>query len=250
MATYNYRSSKSVIGKILRDFGIQRSDMINDCIEWMGEALEHIGTAKQVVPKIRVVQAQDFKVRIPPDIYMLDTIRYANDNSTTQPDINDFKYILTTGKQDLHPGLFKQRKNTQLQTEENYTLDGRYIKTSFEDFWIAIQYKAFALDNDGYPLIPDDVAYQEALSWYCTMKILQRGEKHPVIDWQTARQEWQRYCTQARNASNMPDKNEYREFYKRWVTMIPNYDRDFEDFEDTIDAENVIQQSYSKNIIS
>jgi len=248
---YNYRSSREVIAKVFRDFGINRTDYINDAVEWMGEALEHIGASRQTIPKIRVTKVENFRARIPEDLYILDTIAFANDNSDTEPDLEDFKYQLTQGPLHRHPGLWEENDQQISVTKRNedFIVDGRYIKTSFEDYWIAIQYKAFYLDDCGYPMIPDDVSFREALSWYIMMKLLQRGENHPTIKWDIARQEWLKYCTQARSMANMPDKSQMKDFYKRWVTMIPNYDRGFEDFETEVTAENVIEESFTNKLI-
>ena len=242
---YNYTSSKEIIAKVFRDFGVTENDLINDAIEWIGEALELIGTAKQTVPKVRIIQAQNFRVPLPKDLYILDTIRYADSTADTKPDRDEFKYTLSQGEIDGHDGLFEEESSLR---KHSYFIQGDFIKTSFEDKWIAVQYEAFPLDEDGYPLIPDATEFKEALSWYIMMKFLLRGKSHPVIDYQHADQKWERKCVQARNAMNMPDKGQYRNFKEKWVTMVPRYDRSMEQLENAVTADNVVSKSFQNKL--
>lgn len=246
---YNYTTSKEVIAKVFRDFGVQRSDFINDAVEWIGEALELIGTAKQTVPKLRIVKASDFKISKPRDLYILDTVRYSETTSTTRPGIDDFKYIATEGDIDKNPGLFGEQDSIYRRSTEQYFHQGSFIKFTFEDNWVALEYHAIPIDEDGYPLLPDAAEYKEALTWYIISKLLLRGKKHPSIDFQYADQKWERNATRARNAMNIPDKGQYRAFKEKWVQLIPEYDRTFEQLEEAVDAENVTSRSFQNKLI-
>lgn len=223
---YKYTSSKTIIAKVFRDLGIQDSDWINFAIEWIGESLEHIGTYSQTIPKIHILKNANFRAKLPNDLYILDEIRYSNSTSTTQPTAQDFNFILSSDDSTHHPSLFGAENPYNENRVQGYILKGNYIHTSFESKWIAISYRAFYLDDDGYPMIPDSAEFQEALFWYITMKMLLRGQKHPVINYENAEQRWLKYAGQARNASNMPDKSQYRSFHEKWVQMVPQYDRD------------------------
>lgn len=247
---YNQTSSKRVIAKVFRDFGIQRNHWINDAIEWIGEALELIGTTKQTVDKVRIVQSNNFRVAKPKDLYSLETIRYAENTSDMQPDMDEFKYVLSEQSAGRHSGLYEEKQPENLHSRETYFHQGNFIKFSFEDKWVAIEYKAFPLDDDGYPLIPDAAEFTEALSWYIMSKLLLQGKKHPVINYKVADQKWERNCVRARNAMNIPDKGQYRNFKEKWVTMVPRYDRNMQQLEDAVTAENVVDQSFSNNLQS
>ena len=52
MAIYNLTSSKVIIRKIMRDLTPSDYNWIDDAIEWMGEALEHIGASSQLEKKV------------------------------------------------------------------------------------------------------------------------------------------------------------------------------------------------------
>jgi hypothetical protein len=114
--------------------------------------------------------------------------------------------------------------NENIQYEETYIVDCGYIKTSFDSGKICLSYMAFPIDDDCYPLVPDDISYKEAMFWYIYKKILLSAPdfKNNGIDYSFAEQQWKYYCTQARNAANYPDIDRAESFMNQWVRLIPN----------------------------
>jgi hypothetical protein len=47
--------------------------------------------------------------------------------------------------------------NENIQYEETYIVDCGYIKTSFDSGKICLSYMAFPIDDDCYPLVPDEI---------------------------------------------------------------------------------------------
>ena len=45
MAVYKQISSKAIIRKVMRDIKPNNSNWIDDAVEWIGEALDHIGAS-------------------------------------------------------------------------------------------------------------------------------------------------------------------------------------------------------------
>jgi len=104
-------------------------------------------------------------------------------------------------------------------SKENYHLNGNQLKTSFNSGLVLVAYKGLPLDEDGYPLVPDDVAFKEALFWYIAKKLALTG-KNLVVDHETAEQKWLKRCTQARNRAKFPDLDEYEKFLQSWTKMV------------------------------
>ena len=117
--------------------------------------------------------------------------------------------------------------NENAHYEETYIVDCDYIKTSFKSGKICLSYMAFPTDEECYPLVPEDISYQEAMFWYIYKKILLSNPqfKNNGIDYSFADQKWKYYCTQARNAANFPDIDRYESFLNQWVRLIPNVTR-------------------------
>lgn len=130
--------------------------------------------------------------------------------------------------------------NKAAKHKECYYAEEGYIKTSFETGKVCISYMAFPTDADCYPLVPDDISYKEAMFWYIFKKMLLRGmQAKNGFDYMTANQQWQYYCTQARNAAVYPDIDRYESFMNQWVRLIPDINRHSEGFENLNTRENV-----------
>ena len=122
-----------------------------------------------------------------------------------------------------------------------YIIENGYIKTSFKSGNICVSYKAFPLDEDCYPMVPDDISYREAMFWYVFKQMLLGGYDKPTnkIGYDFADQKWRIYCTQARNSANYPDIDKYEAFMNQWVRMIPNINRHQDNFENLGKRENL-----------
>ena len=114
--------------------------------------------------------------------------------------------------------------NENIQYEETYIVDCGYIKTSFDSGKICLSYMAFTIDDDCYPLVPDDISYKEAMFWYIYKKLILLGYDRAIngIDYKVAETQWKYYCTQARNAANYPDIAKYSSFMNQWTRLIPS----------------------------
>jgi len=276
-------SSKVLIRKIFRDLNPSKDNWVDDAIEWIGEALEHIGASSQLCQKQCVLDVSDHKVLIPSDLYYINQVAINNsvspvssaelDTLTTKvkelkdaivdAQANDLEYSDTASVlheinnrivvlenvyfknesklQPLQYGASTFHKsmhctgcvNENSQYEDTYIIDCDYIKTSFVSGKICLSYMAFPTDEECYPLVPQDISYQEAMFWYIYKKLLLSNPqfKNNGIDYSFADQQWLKYCTQARNAANFPDIDRYESFMNQWVRLIPSISRHDSAFE-------------------
>ena len=74
MAIYKNVSSKEIIRKVFRDIKPRTADFVHDAIEWIGEALEHIGSAPQLCQKQVVIDIKDHKGCLPGDLYYINQV--------------------------------------------------------------------------------------------------------------------------------------------------------------------------------
>ena len=74
MAVYRNISCKPIIRKVMRDLKPNNADWILDAVEWVGEALEHIGASSQLVQKQCVLSIKDNKHLLPEDLYYINQI--------------------------------------------------------------------------------------------------------------------------------------------------------------------------------
>ena len=125
--------------------------------------------------------------------------------------------------------------------KDSYIIDCDYIKTSFASGTVCISYTAFPVDEDCYPMVPDDISYKEAMFWYIYKQMLLGGYDKPnnKIDYNFADGKWKYYCTQARNAANYPDIDKYESYMNQWVRLVPDINRHAAFFETLNDRETL-----------
>lgn len=272
MAIYKNVSSKVVIRKIFRDLNPNTDNWIDDAVEWIGEALEHIGASPQLVTKTCIVDIKDYKGAMPADLYyinqvainttadaesmaynidkirdQLDNILEGGANSSAQlNEVNARLHVIENAYMDSNALTLLAYCTTnfpknahcencvnELATGEDcYYVDNNMIKTSFPRGKVCLSYTAFPIDDDCYPMVPDDISYKEAMFWYVYKKMLLGGmpPTNNGIQYDFAEQQWKYYCTQARNAANFPDIDKYESFLDQWVRLIPNINRHAEGF--------------------
>jgi len=273
MAIYKNISSKSVIRKIFRDLNPNTDNWIDDAVEWIGEALEHVGASPQLVTKTVILDVKDYKALMPSDLYyinqvainttasgssvasQIDTIRekldaiiLAGDNAGAQlNEVNSRLHVLEQtylNSNNLYILAYCTTnfpKNIHCTTcvneyalgEDCYYIDNDLIKASFVTGKICLSYTAFPVDDECFPMVPDEISFKEAMFWYVYKKLLLGGtvpQANNKIDYLFADEKWKYYCTQARNAANYPDIDKYESFMDQWVRLIPNINRHSEGF--------------------
>ena len=166
-------------------------------------------------------------------IVVLENIYFANETNM---------YPLQYGASTFHKSMHCTGcVNENAQYEDTYIVDCDYIKTSFESGNICLSYQAFPIDENCYPLIPDEISFKEAMFWYIYKKLLLLNPKfkNNGIGYELAEGQWKYYCTQARNAANYPDIDRYESFMNQWVRLIPNINRHDVTFEQLNTRENL-----------
>lgn len=100
-----------------------------------------------------------------------------------------------------------------------YNVNADFIQTSFSEGNITILYKAFQLDDKGFPMIIDSYKYRNAVMWFLIMKTLLQGYIHPNIDYKLAKAEWEDYRHKASNEQKMPSLDQLERFHNRWHSI-------------------------------
>lgn len=116
--------------------------------------------------------------------------------------------------------------NSLLDTTTDYTylITPGYIKTNQQTGYIMLAYQAIPTDNNGYPLIPDDASFMEALYWYIVMKLSYPKWKQGTIRdevYYDARRSWNFYCKQAYGNALMPNKDQLESIKNTWLRLVP-----------------------------
>ena len=121
-----------------------------------------------------------------------------------------------------------------------YTIAGHYpnikIRTSFKSGIVALSYVRSRIDDEtGYPLIPDDIIYITAITYYIKWKIAERnrwqGKEGFEREAREAEERWLKYVLQAKNDAKMPSTiDDYQNLLEQSLYIVPNVNKYYKFF--------------------
>jgi hypothetical protein len=118
--------------------------------------------------------------------------------------------------------------NTILRNQlenDGYRLEDGYIKTPFSKGKLYISYNKIPVDCEGYPEVPDEVSFREAVYRYIVYKWMYpkviTGQINDRL-LQDAEQKWHWYCNQAGTKAMSPDINQLEAIKRNFLSLKPN----------------------------
>ena len=223
MAILKYISVKTVIAEIYRDLNIDQEERWVDMVEWCAEALQKIGAFPQYHEKIAAITIDNYRGSLPCDIHEI-----------IQLDINGRSVLSGTGTFDSQNDLPAKHSKHSV----SYTINDSYINTNIENGEATIAYLAIPTDAEGFPLVPDDEGYKEAMEKYVVMRLkypeFLAGTYNANI-YMKLEKDWHKYCAQARGNANMPTIDELESIKNQWVRLMPQMQK-HKDFFKTLNS--------------
>lgn len=277
---YNYTKCESVIAKVLADLDSNETrNRITDMREWIFEAVDKIGAPMQYIDNECVLQIEDHQVPMPIDLHSLDAVAYSKRPKgpwvVMLPTTKAFKeppcrhhhpeeplmprMITTQGQMytdNTTRYIDRMILDKQLDPPEYFIKPGWMVINKPHGF-VKLSYKSIAVDDRGYPLIPDLTSYQEAVYWYVVMKLsfpkFMRGNlsgknskysaKYSQQSYFYIQQQWNFYRNQAYAEAMMPTAGDMKNIKHDWHKLIPDYDAD-EGFFENVNKEQKFYNDY------
>lgn len=122
-----------------------------------------------------------------------------------------------------------QREVTTPRTTHYYKIVGNYIQTSFECGYVKLHYLTIPVDKEGYPLIPDNEAFKQALEWHIIRRLIGSGYNHPVFNYQYADEQFEKYAARGMNEVSYYSPEGAAKLNRSLIRLIPpaTYYQDF-----------------------
>lgn len=158
---------EETIAKIVDDLNLGDRDIaFESMVEWIASGLKRIGAYDQFEAKVARISVTDFRGQLPADFY---------------------------------------RVNSSLFSEP-HKIGNNTITIGHKTATIDLPYLAMPVDERGYPLVPEEETYQEALMWLVASKLCLRGElPNPKLDFVYCDSRWRRFMLSARAEAYMGD---------------------------------------------
>jgi hypothetical protein len=253
MQIAKYTSIKSVLERVYSDTGFNYEIPHEDLILWTVEVMDLIGYPLSYVPKImgyKMDSAYDFteyRVPIPCDFHSLSAITV---NGVPAIPASDSFHNLMDGNccgitsvpaevQDLFYSNFTDVVYSPQAGTINYqaTVGSLPLVTfSMNDSWITFNvkegkvcmaYMAFPIDEDGFPLIPDDTKYKRAVTNYLIHKVDYILWRRGIISdkvFQKSEMEYTWAIGSATSHLKVPDVHQMELIKRSIIRLIPKFD--------------------------
>lgn len=212
----NYISIKRTIGRLLKEYGLPDTSYIEDIPQWTEDAINIIGISNYYVNKRKLSKVEGSRTKLPCDMENIVGVFVAPGFGTTL-NHNNLKRLFLQNS----PYFGKHKGYETLGRETGYgSINGGYLDTSFDEGYVYFAYTGIPLDDEGYPLIPRDAHLNTALQYYFINRMSLSGYKHPILDFGTSLQLWEKEYPRAGNSINWMDLQEYQDFTELWTNPI------------------------------
>ena len=269
-------------------------EWIFEAVDKIGAPMQYLSreSGSDGVPVFKI---QDHQIPIPSDLVILDAVAYSqNENGPWVPVLKSSNVFKEPKRKPKKHNMYDPNNKAIDRTPEPpmpeehhlitsqsqlYTINGmkyyekmvmdpKYGKPEYfikpgwivlnkENGYVKLAYKAIAVDERGYPLIPDLTSYQEAIYWYVVMKLTfpkwfggklggssKYAQKYAANTYQYTQQQWNFYRNQAYAEAMMPTADDMRAIKNEWNKLIPEWDADDTFFKDSNKAQITYNDYY------
>lgn len=153
-----YISLRQVLDDIL-DHPMLKDVSFERAVNYTVHFMRIVGCPRMFEEKTALVEIENYRGLIPCDFN--DIIQVRTHSSCDRKNYRVFRYATDS---------FHMSDNKRDSFDLTYKIQGNVIFTSIKEGTIEIAYNAFAVDSDGYPMIPDNSSFINALELYIKKK--------------------------------------------------------------------------------
>lgn len=251
MLNGNTVSTQEIIREVFRDNNYKIQLPWQDAVEWIVDAIELIGAPSSLSHKQAKITISNYRGKLPCDLHSIqqaagsfngcspfpmrgttntfgpvftcDDEQIAPEliadtdiaSATTTPIGQDISgnpvYTFQNGNMSLPETVTDTSQGIALSNDPTYSVSESHIFTNFQDGYVFLAYNALAVDDEGFPLIPDNRRFKEAVKSFIRYKIdymLWRTNDLPRDKFEYSEREWLWYVGSAGNAARMPNADQ------------------------------------------
>jgi hypothetical protein len=217
-----YVSIKQIASKIKRG-KLYKDVPFESIIDYTVDAMRLIMAEKYFVTKPGRLKVENHKTKLPCGFeLMIQSARY--DCNTHQ--LTPMRYGTDNFHSIYHVDGSSDCKNNDLRN--TYTINNSVITTSFKEGEMLIAYKAIQVDEEGYPMIPDNVNVQLTVEYYIKHKYLEDMASDEAFIQRRQSSDEQLYCWyvgKAQSAATNMTMDELESFANSMSQLFTNTDQ-------------------------
>lgn len=192
---------------MLKDVSFERA--VNYTVHFM----RIVGCPRMFEEKTALVEIENYRGMIPCDFN--DIIQVRTHSSCDRKNYRVFRHTTDS---------FHMSDNKQDSFDLTYKIQGNVIFTSIKEGTIEIAYNAFAVDSEGYPMVPDNSSFISALEFYIKKKkfniLFDEGKINQAV-WNQVCQDYAWAVGQAQSDLIRPTIDQMQSITNSFNTLIP-----------------------------
>jgi len=208
-----YTTIRTVIENIQRDLGNDYELNIYDIAEWTWKAMDSIGARIAMEEKIAKIEIEENVGELPFDFKSIISIRPTDSQQSLVYSSDVF----------LKDNIDNDKEYEYALGVNTYKIDNKYIFTDFSDGELTMAYNAIRLDDEGFPLVPDETRYLDAVEAYIRFKLDFIGYRRGTITramYKESERHWFYTCKSAFNKMVVPNYDKAEALKKQINNML------------------------------
>ena len=204
-----YINIKYILDRILQH-PLMQDVTFEQAVSYTVDFMRLVGVPNMFFEKTVVIEVSNYRAMLPCDYYKVIQIR--------KPGGPTFRY----SSDSFHMSEYKDFNNRPI-SDLTYKIQGNIIYTSIENGEIEMSYKAIAVDEEGYPLLPDNSSFTRALKLYIKKEhftILFDTGKIDFKVLQNVQKEYSWAVGDCQTEFNRLSLDEAESFYNSWRTVL------------------------------
>lgn len=200
----NYISIRQILDDLLAD-DMMKGLSLERAVNYAVEFIRIVGMPKVFEEKVAEIDIENYRGQLPCDFFEIIQVRECK-----KPGV-------------VCPCYMSMETAFHSKWAYTYKIQGDVIITSTEKTKLEVAYRAIKVDNEGYPLIPDNGSFPRALELYIQKRyftILFNSSKIPQNVLQNVQQEYAFYVGQATNDLVRLSVDEMQSFTNMWNNLI------------------------------
>lgn len=207
----NTVSIKFILNKLLRDEPYIPELNLGDAIEWAGECINLLGINSLYVSDICKIDIKDYRGVFPSNFKKLEAIREVDTNIALSETTRKFPK--------------GQSSDSIAINELDFDIKENVIFTGFEKGTIECKILKYNLDEEGFPLIPDEERTINCIYWYIAQKVAWKqfaigNMPQGIYDRIDQQASW--YMGSARYKGKTPNKQKMQSIMDQQMQIVPN----------------------------
>ena len=196
-------------------------------VEYAVDFIQLMGTPALYDEKTAIVKIHNWRGALPCDFYSMNQVRVAPSSKTAVGILPTYRYSGAS----FH--MSDSKPNQGDTGEYTYKIQGMVIFTSTRNTDIEISYRAFAVDEEGYPLLPDNTSFLRGLENYIKLQwftVLFDMGKISAQVLQNTQQEYAWAAGDAQSEFSRLDLDKAETLFNSFKTLLPRSNEHWKGF--------------------